>query len=99
MAYYLLTGRAPFLGETAMEVMAAVARDPVEPPSHHRPELPADLERIVVRCLAKSPSDRYPDADALDRDLASCADADSWDFTRAADWWHAHDCLVAPTAG
>ena len=80
VAYYLLTGRAPFAGPTAMAVMIAVARDPVEPPSRHRPGLPPDLERVVLRCLAKSPADRYPDADALDRDLAACAAAAEWDF-------------------
>ena len=50
------------------------------PPSRHRPGLPEDLERVVLRCLAKSPADRYPDADALDRDLAACAAAAEWDF-------------------
>jgi eukaryotic-like serine/threonine-protein kinase len=87
VAYFLLTGRAPYNAPTAMAVMIAVARDHVEPPSRLRPGLPADLERVVLRCLAKSPADRYPDADALDRDLATCASATDWDFARAADWW------------
>ena len=91
VAYYLLTGRPPFAGRTAMAVMIALARDPVEPPSRHRPGLSPDLERVVLRCLAKSPADRYPDADALDRDLAACAEAAEWDFPRAADWWGSHD--------
>ena len=60
VAYYLLTGRPPFQGETAMSVMMAHARDPVAPPSHVRPGIPADLERVVLRCLAKDPADRYP---------------------------------------
>ncbi len=87
VAYYLLTGTAPFTGPSAMAVMIALARDPVEPPSRHRPDLPPDLERVVLRCLSKSPADRYPDADALDRDLASCAAAAEWDFAQAAIWW------------
>jgi serine/threonine-protein kinase len=95
VAYYLLTGRAPFAGPTAMAVMIVVARDPVEPPSRHRPGLPPDLERVVLRCLSKSPADRYPDADALDRDLAGCAAATEWDFAHAADWWHSQDRLTA----
>src|SRR5262249_57421729 len=48
VAYFLLTGRAPFAGATAMGVMIAVARDEVEPPSRHRPGLPADLEGVVL---------------------------------------------------
>jgi serine/threonine-protein kinase len=99
VAYYLLTGRPPFAGPTAMAVMIAVARDPVEPPSRHRPDLPPDLERVVLRCLAKSPADRYPDAEALDRDLAACADAADWDFARAADWWRFEDRLTMASAG
>jgi serine/threonine-protein kinase len=90
VAYFLLTGRAPFSGATAMAVMIAVARDHVVPPSQYRTGLPADLERIVLRCLAKSPADRYPDASMLDQDLAACAAAVEWDFARAASWWESH---------
>jgi hypothetical protein len=72
-------------------VMIAVARDPVEPPSRFRPGLPADLERVVLRCLAKLPAERYADADALDRDLAACAAAAEWDFALAAQWWVSHE--------
>ena len=93
VAYFLLTGRAPFNAPNAMAVMIAVSRDAVEPPSKYRPDLPADLERAIVRCLAKSPADRYPDANTLDRDLAACAAAAEWDFNCAADWWKASDRL------
>ncbi len=60
VAYFLLTGHPPFKGETAMEVMIAHTRDPVAPPSELHPGVPADLEEVVLRCLAKKPSDRYP---------------------------------------
>jgi serine/threonine-protein kinase len=90
VAYFLLTGRAPFSGSTAMAVMIAVARDPVEPPSRYRSGIPSDLERVVLRCLAKSPADRYANADLLDQDLAACASASDWDFSLAADWWDSH---------
>ena len=82
-----------------MAVMIVVARDPVEPPSRHRAGLPPDLERVVLRCLAKSPADRYPDADALDRALAACAAAAEWDFARAADWWRSQARLTTAHAG
>jgi serine/threonine-protein kinase len=96
VAYYLLTGRAPFAGPTTMALLISVARDPVEPPSRHRPGLPSDLERVILRCLAKSPSDRYPDADALEHDLAACAAAAEWDFARAAAWWRSRDQRTNP---
>ncbi len=98
VAYYILTGSAPFTGPTAMAVMIALARDPVEPPSRHRPDLPPDLEGVILRCQSKSPADRYPDADTLDRALASCAAAAEWDFAHAADWWDSQDCLTTASA-
>ncbi len=90
VAYFLLTGLPPFPGESATRVMIAHARDPVPPPTRHRPETPADLEGVVLRCLAKRPADRYPDAESLDQALASCADAGAWSADRAAQWWREH---------
>jgi serine/threonine-protein kinase len=90
VAYFLLTGRPPFLGESAMEVMIAHTRDPVVPPSDLRPEIPADLEQVVLRCLAKKPDDRYPDTLSLAAALDACADAVNWSPRHAAEWWQAH---------
>jgi serine/threonine-protein kinase len=89
VAYYLLTGRPPFEGGNAIGVLIAHARDAVLPPSRIQPGVPADLERIVLRCLAKSPPDRYQDAEALERDLAACTAADLWTQERATRWWSA----------
>ncbi|MFI5459681.1 MAG: serine/threonine-protein kinase [Isosphaerales bacterium] len=90
VAYFILTGRPPFLGDNAMAVMVAHARDPVTPPSQIRADIPADLERIVLRCLAKKPADRYPDTPSLAQDLEACADAHNWSPRHAAQWWRAH---------
>jgi serine/threonine-protein kinase len=87
VAYYLLTGRPPFEGDSVLGVLLAHAHDPVAPPSRHRPDVPGDLEGVVLRCLAKGPGDRYPDAEALGQALAGCAAADEWDGRRAATWW------------
>ena len=78
VAYFMLTGRPPFRGESPMEVMIAHVRDAVTPPSQLRAEIPADLERVVLRCLAKNPHDRYPDTPSLADDLDRCADAANW---------------------
>src|SRR4029077_11143924 len=72
VAYFMLTGRPPFVGENAMAVMVAHARDPVTPPSQIRAEVPADLERVVLRCLAKKQDDRYRDTSSLAHDLDAC---------------------------
>ena len=71
VAYYLLTGRPPFEGEDGIAVMIAHARDPVVPPSRVRAGIPEDLERVVLRCLAKDPAERYPDAASLERALGA----------------------------
>jgi serine/threonine-protein kinase len=87
VAYYLLTGRPPFDGEGGIAVMIAHARDPVLPPSRIRPGIPEDLERVVLRCLAKDPAKRFVDAEALEQALGECACAGDWDRKRAARWW------------
>lgn len=87
MMYYALTGRPPFEGESAFAVMMAHARDPVVPPSQIRPEVPEDLERVVLRCLAKKADERYQDVKALGRALAECAAGHDWDPEKANDWW------------
>jgi serine/threonine-protein kinase len=87
VAYFLLTGSPPFKREGGIEIMIAHARDPVVPPSRLRPEIPNDLERVVLRCLSKIPADRYQDAVSLERSLGECACASEWDQARAAHWW------------
>jgi serine/threonine-protein kinase len=87
VAYYLLTGRPPFDGEGGLAVMIAHARDPVVPPSRLRPGIPEDLEQVVLRCLAKSPAERFPDAESLGRAFGDCTCAGDWDEDRAAGWW------------
>lgn len=90
VAYFLLTGQPPFVRETAMLMLMAHAYEPVHPPTALRPELPSDLQAIVLRCLEKDPSRRFPDAHSVERALASCADADQWSEEQAALWWHEH---------
>jgi eukaryotic-like serine/threonine-protein kinase len=87
MMYAALTGRPPFEGDTAFAVMMAHARDPVAPPSQYCPGLPADLEAVVLRCLAKKPDERYPTVKALGEALAACAAAPEWGPNRAETWW------------
>lgn len=91
VAYLMLTGRPPFLRETRTEVMSAHAYEPVVPPGRLRAEVPADLDRVVVRCLEKDPADRFADAEALGRALAACGCAHDWDAGQADRWWHANE--------
>ena len=67
--YELWTGKLPFQSEDALELIHAhVARKPT-PPLQSRPGLPATLEDIVLRLLAKSPDERYQTAAGLLADL------------------------------
>jgi eukaryotic-like serine/threonine-protein kinase len=95
VAYYLLTGRPPFEGGGGLAVLVAHARDPVVPPSRVRHGIPEDLERVVLRCLAKDPAERFQDAESLDRALGECACAEDWDEERATRWWRDADRSTA----
>ena len=90
VAYYMLTGSPPFKGDNALKVIFAHANEPLTPPARLRPDVPADLERVIVRCLAKNPEDRYQSASELGEALARCATAGEWGRERAARWWKAN---------
>jgi serine/threonine-protein kinase len=95
VAYALLTGRPPFAGETAAQLMEAHVHHPVVPPSRHRPDIPPDLEQVVLRCLAKDPGERFRSAEELDTVLSACASANEWDARQAGRWWEKFE----PTSG
>jgi serine/threonine-protein kinase len=97
VAYWLLTGRVVFEGNSAVAVILKHARDLPAPPSS-RTELPIDpeLERIVLACLAKDPDDRPASAAILSQQLEECArTAGAWTNDSAMQWWRMH----APEAG
>ena len=87
VAYYLLTAHLPFTDENGFRPLVAPSPDWPIPPSRYRPDVPADLERVVLRCLAEDPADRYPDAESLRDALAACASASEWDARKAMQWW------------
>ncbi len=68
--YEMLTGSVPFTGDTPLEIAMKHLSARPEPPSEQRPEVPHELDSIVLRALAKSPDDRYQSADEMDADLA-----------------------------
>jgi serine/threonine-protein kinase len=87
VAYYMLTGRPPFEGDQPIKVLMAHASKPVRSPRELRPEIPCDLEEVVVRCLAKLPAERYPDAVSLAEALRQCESWGRWTRDDAARWW------------
>lgn len=87
VGYFLLTGSPPFSGRNVLELIAAHAKTPVTPPSQMQSEVPADLEAVLLRCLAKKPEERWTDAAALEQALWMCGCALEWDAASAARWW------------
>ncbi|HEV3122746.1 MAG TPA: serine/threonine-protein kinase [Isosphaeraceae bacterium] len=78
LGYFLLTGRSPFAGRSPLKMLAAHLYEPPTPPTQIRPDIPPDLEAVVLRCLAKDPAARYPDAKSLEKALAACQAAGAW---------------------
>ncbi|MBW3540980.1 MAG: serine/threonine protein kinase [Planctomycetes bacterium] len=100
VAYFLVTARPPFMGTNPLQVMIAHARDEATPPSKLNPEVPADLEAVILKCLSKRPADRYQTAAELRAVLTSCAAAGRWTEREANAWWHASNAaanMAAPT--
>jgi serine/threonine protein kinase len=67
--YELLTGERAFRGDTDFALLERVRRVDVQPPKQLRPDLPKELERIVLKALGREAGDRYPWASALAADL------------------------------
>jgi len=74
-----------------MEVVAAHIAEPPPDPRSVRPEVPADLAAVVLKCLAKAPADRFATVRDLETALLACGCAGEWDEDRAAEWWKAND--------
>jgi serine/threonine-protein kinase len=70
MLYELVCGKIPFEGATVTELMTKHLRDLPDPPSRHSPEMPADLEAVILRLLEKAPDRRFASLDDLLEALA-----------------------------
>jgi hypothetical protein len=88
VAYWLLTGTLVFKGETPLEtIVLHVQREPDPPSRRTELPIPADLEALVLACLAKNPADRPQTADELASRLSSLRLPRAWDDDRAREWW------------
>jgi serine/threonine-protein kinase len=99
VGYFLLTGQTPFSGRRMQNILTPLVLEPT-PLQELCPEVPADLEAVIQRCLRRDPEERFADIQLVDQALAACACASSWSSGEAAAWWRAGtECRGQSTPG
>ena len=92
VGYFLLTGRPSFTGTTVMEIcMKHVKETPLSPSARTGKVFSPALEALLLRCLAKAPSERPNDAADLLCALESCTVDGQWTLSDAGRWWRERD--------
>ena len=88
VGYFLLTGAPLFASDNVLEVVGHHLHTAPRPlPADGAHPVPADLAQVVMRCLAKAPEERFPNARQLERALKQCAKHSPWSREVAAVWW------------
>ena len=91
VAFWLVTGRLVFQAETTLDMAVRHVREqPVAPSSITELSIPAELDQLVLDCLAKDPADRPDDAGALGARLDRMVFAEPWTEEDAHTWWKLH---------
>lgn len=80
--YEMLTGKLPFDGETTVNVAIKHLQEEIEPPRRVAPDIPASLEKIILKCTQKSPDRRYANAGELIADLKKSVTEPDGDFVK-----------------
>jgi serine/threonine-protein kinase len=68
--YWMATGEQPFLGESMTTVSYKIVHTEPVPPAKLNPAIPAAMDAVILKCLAKSPDDRYQTGEELAQALA-----------------------------
>ena len=90
VGYFLLTGKPVFTGNTPMAVVVHHAYTQPGPPSDSSElPIPPALDRLILDCLAKSPTDRPQSARELSHRLAE-VDVKPWTEDHAREWWNTY---------
>lgn len=90
VAYFLLTGELVFGGEKAVNLIAQhLQAEPVPPSQRTTQSIPAALERLIMKSLAKDPNNRPQSASEFS-DALSWVPTDSWGEKQASEWWNQH---------
>lgn len=98
-AYYLLVGEPVFTGASVMDICMKHVNEEPTPPTTRGVVVSPDLERLILRCLAKSPDDRPQSAGALLDGLEECRVNGKWSAAMAAVWWANPPAPRSPPVG
>ncbi len=91
VAYYLLSGRAPFI-ECDPESMFALilSEQPISIAIHRNEPIPADVNQVVMKCMAKHADDRFASINELSRVIDQLRIQYPWSVDEARVWWKLH---------
>ncbi|MBZ5527141.1 MAG: serine/threonine protein kinase [Acidobacteriia bacterium] len=95
LLYEMTTGERPFEGTSLAAVCAQILAARPLAPARLNPAIPAEVERIILRCLAKDPADRYATADKLAAELYPIARRGPQAPSRMRRLWNSQPALRA----
>jgi eukaryotic-like serine/threonine-protein kinase len=91
VGYWMLTGQYVFAESSVIAMaIAHISKEPDPPSTRIAQPIAAELEAILMRCLAKDRDARFPSATALREALAACPLPEAWTRERASAWWEQH---------
>lgn len=76
VAYEMVTGKLPFIGDSILEVIRSHISTPPIPPSELNPDIPPQLEKVILKLMEKSQQDRYKNASEVIADLVELSGAE-----------------------
>lgn len=90
VAYFLLSGRAPFEDDNPVMLVVAHASTPAQSFQEIGVAVPSDLAAVIMKCLNKNPDERFQSPRDLQEALDLCDAAHEWTWRNAENWWLDH---------
>jgi serine/threonine protein kinase len=85
--YELLTGHLPYRGKNSLEILDQIRSRPPLSPRLYSPNLPLQVEQILLKCLRRDPQQRYPSALALGKDISFFLSEVPLERPSKFQWW------------
>ena len=97
VAYYLLTGHAPFVDENPIMLIVAHATTTVPTFKEIGVDVPSELSETILKCLSHDASDRFASGRELLVALEQCTLDEEWTWHSAEQWWFDNDVASGDT--